>query len=199
VKKRYDHESGAKTDSRLRIANRLMFVAILLINGYIILAPLWPNVSHRIRTATTEPLSENDYASLDRSRNHVVIPRLRLDEPIYDNPNPATLDQGVWLRPNTSTPDKGSNTVLTGHRWLYNNPSSAVFYNLDKVLEKDHVLVVWDGKIYVYTVGNIKEVLPTAVEVEDPTESEQLTLYTCTPLWTASHRLVLTAQLKEVI
>jgi sortase A len=176
-----------------------MLVVIILLNGYILLAPLWPNISYQVKAATTEPLAENDFSTLDRSKNHVVIPRLRLDEPIHEGTDPKTLDIGVWLRPNTSTPDQGSNTVITGHRWLYNNPSSAVFYNLDKVKQDDHIVVVWSGKIYVYVVSAIKTVPPSAIEVEGPTDNNQLTVYTCTPLWTATDRLVLTAELKETL
>ncbi len=197
--KQYHHKKSASTERRLRRINRLMLVLIIAINGYILLAPLWPNVSYRVKTATTTPLAENDFSTLDRSKNHVVIPRLRLDQPIYDNPDPKTLDMGVWLRPNTSTPDSGSNTVLTGHRWVYNNPSSAVFYNLDKVKQNDHIVVVWSGKIYVYQVNDIKIVPPSAVEVEDATDENKLTVYTCTPLWTATDRLVLVSELKETL
>lgn len=197
--KRYHHERSQKSERRYRRANRIIFILILVINGYVLLAPLLPDVSYRIQSATTKPLAEDDFSKLDRSTNHLVIPRLRLDKPIYDNPDPKTLDLGVWLRPDTSTPDKGSNTVLSGHRWLYHDPSSAVFYNLDKVQKDDHVIVVWGGKIYVYTINDIKTVLPTAIEVEDPTDDNQITLYTCTPLWTATHRLVLVGKLKEVL
>lgn len=197
--KRYQHDKSTASERRFRRANYVLFGLIILINAYVLLAPLWPSVSFRIKAATTEQIPESSFADLDRSTNHLVIPSLRLDKPIYDNPDPKTLDLGVWLRPETSTPDKGSNTVLSGHRWLYNNPSSAVFYNLDKVKQGDHVIMVWDGKIYVYVIGEIKTVLPTAVEVEDPTDTERLTLYTCTPLWTATHRLVLVGNLKEVL
>lgn len=197
--KRYQHERSQKSERRYRRANRIIFVLIIVINGYVLLAPLLPDVTYRIQSATTKPLSENDFSNLDRTTNHLVIPRLRLDKPIYDNPDPKTLDLGVWLRPNTSTPDKGSNTVLSGHRWLYHDPTSAVFYNLDKVQKDDHVIMVWKGKIYVYTIQDIKTVLPTAVEVEDPTDDSQITLYTCTPLWTATHRLVLVGKLKETL
>jgi sortase A len=165
----------------------------------VLIAPFWPSVTYRVKTATTEPLKETDFASLDRGSNHLVIPRLRLDDPILDNPNPATLDQGIWRRPNTSEPDKGSNTVLSGHRWLYHDPTSAVFYNLDKIKKDDKIVAVWNGKIYVYVVNDIKEVLPTAIEIEDPTNDTRITLYTCTPLWTATHRLVVTAELKETL
>lgn len=177
----------------------LLFVAIVLINGYVLLAPFWPNVTYRVKAATTAPIPETDFAKLDRTSNHLVVPRLRLDTPILDNPDASTLDRGLWRRPNTSTPDKGSNTVMSGHRWVYNNPTSAVFYNLDKVKTGDKAVAVWDGKIYVYKVTEIKTVPPTAIEVEGPSTDNRLTLYTCTPLWTATNRLVVSAELETTL
>ncbi len=196
---KYTHDKKQTSERRLRLVNRLLFVLIILINGYVLAAPFWPNVTYRVKAATTKPLQETDFATLDRSTNHLVVPRLRLDTPILDNPDPATLDRGLWHRPNTSTPDKGSNTVMSAHRWVYNNPTSAVFYNLDKVKTGDKVIAVWNGKIYVYKVTEIKTVPPTAIEVEDPTPDSRITLYTCTPLWTATNRLVITAELEQTL
>jgi LPXTG-site transpeptidase (sortase) family protein len=39
-----------------------------------------------------------------------------------------------------------------------------------------------------------KIVDPSAVEIEAPTTQKQLTLYTCTPIWTAKERLVIIAK-----
>lgn len=195
----YKYDKKQVGERRLRRINRLLFVLIVLINGYVLAAPFWPSVTYRVKAATTKPLQETDFSKLDRSTNHLVVPRMRIDKPILDDPNPATLDRGIWHRPNTSTPDKGSNTVLSGHRWIYNNPTSAVFYNLDKIKTDDKVVAVWGGKIYVYKVTDIKIVLPTAVEVEDATTDSRITLYTCTPLWTATNRLVITAELEQTL
>ncbi len=199
MSKHYQHNKKYLGDKRLRIINRFLFVLILIINGYVLLAPLWPSVSYRVQAAVTKPLAETDFGNLDRNTNHLVIPRLRLDKPIFDDPDPAALDKGIWRRPHTSTPDNGSNTVLSGHRWLYDNPSSAVFYNLDKIQQGDKLVAVWNEKIYIYTVDDIKIVPPTAVEVEDPTTESRLTVYTCTPLWTATDRLVISAKLEKTL
>jgi sortase A len=45
-----------------------------------------------------------------------------------------------------------------------------------------------------YKVAEIKTVASTAGEVEAPTDTDQLTLYTCTPLWSAKERLVIVAK-----
>lgn len=197
--KHYRHDRKHKGDKRLRAVNRLLFAAIIAINGYVILAPLWPNVTYRVKTATTKPLAETDFSTLDRRTNHLVIPSLRLDKPINEGSDASTLNKGIWHEPTTSAPDKGSNTVLSGHRWLYNNPTSAVFYNLDKVRKDDKIVAVWNQKIYVYRVIEVKTVPPTAVEIENPSTDNHLTLYTCTPLWTATDRLVIVSKLEQTL
>lgn len=196
---RYHHNRARKKSVWLRRVNRLLFAAIIAINGYVILAPLWPAVTYQVKTATTKPLAEADFSTLDRSTNHLVIPRLRLDKPINEGADASTLNRGIWHEPTGSAPDKGSNTVLSGHRWLYNDPTSAVFYNLDKVRTDDKIIAVWNKRIYVYRVTDIKTVPPTAVEIEDPSTDNHLTLYTCTPLWTATDRLVIVSTLEQTL
>jgi LPXTG-site transpeptidase (sortase) family protein len=51
----------------------------------------------------------------------------------------------------------------------------------------------WEGKEYLYEVTETKVVEATAVEIEAPTKDKQLTIYTCTPIWTAKQRLVVIA------
>jgi sortase A len=103
-----------------------------------------------------------------------------------------SLRLGVWHLPYTSTPDKGGNTVLVGHRFTYAGP--AVFYHLDKVQVGDDVTMQWQNKTYTYTVTEVKVVPPTETSVEANTKDPQLTIYTCTPLWTAKNRLVIVAK-----
>lgn len=116
-----------------------------------------------------------------------------LRETINTGPTIRELRKGVWLIPKTSTPDKASNTVMAGHRFTYAGP--AVFYFLDKVQLDDMITIDWQSKEYTYKVSTIKEVPPTAVEIQNPSEKPMLTLYTCTPLWSAKNRLVVQAML----
>lgn len=124
--------------------------------------------------------------------SRLVIPKIALDQHIYEGTSPYLVNKGVWARPNTSTPPKGSNTVLVGHRFTYDGP--ATFYNLDKVAVGDPIVVYWRGKEYDYKVSETKVVPPTAIDVEAPTKDPQLTIYTCTPLWSAKNRLVVVAK-----
>jgi LPXTG-site transpeptidase (sortase) family protein len=130
------------------------------------------------------------------SENLLVIPRLGMREVIHDGPTQAELRKGVWLVPHTSQPDKDSNTVIIGHRFTYAGP--AVFYFLEKVQLGDYIVVDWHGKEYTYKVATIREVEPTELSVQNPSSNPELTLYTCTPLWTSKHRLVIVAPLLGV-
>lgn len=105
------------------------------------------------------------------------------------------LDKGIWRYPKGSTPDKGGNTVLIGHRFTYTNPRG-VFYYLNKVAIGDEIGVFWNSKEYLYKVTTITVVDPHNTSIEDATSDARLTLFTCTPLWLPKDRLVVVAELE---
>lgn len=97
--------------------------------------------------------------------------------------------------PQTSTPDKGSNTVITGHRFRFLPPNNTTFYLLDKLEKDDIVTVVWEGKEYYYRVIETKVVSPDQTEVINASKESILTLFTCTPLFTSQKRHVVISEL----
>jgi|SRR3989344_350100 len=194
-----------KPRSRLKYANWLLVFLIIAINSYVLLSPLVPQFELWWRKQQTKAVGGLPYkTSLESgnnnrkdipSDNRVVIPKIALDEQIWQGSSPKLLNKGVWARPATSTPPDGSNTVLTGHRFTYDGP--ATFYSLDKVVKGDKIVLYWQGKEYDYTVTETKVVPPEAIEIEKATKDKQLTVYTCTPLWSAKNRLVVVAKLDE--
>lgn len=185
---------------KLRSINTVLLIAIVIINGYIIALPFLPGVLF-----WAERHTGNEVASLQRKvvattpaetvpqDDRLVIPGMILDEPVHTGPTARTLRQGLWLRPQGSTPDKGSNTIIVGHRFTYTNPRGS-FYHLDKVQLGDTIGLFWHGKKYTYTVREIKTVKASEISVEAPSETPRLTLYTCTPLWLPKDRLVIVAE-----
>lgn len=182
----------------------------MLLSLYIIVTPFLPHVSlwwdrfrddtsglrYSGRLAAAEGQSENDnLEAVPPTENTVVIPGIQVDEAIIEGDVPGTVDLGVWRRPQTSTPDKGSNTVIVAHRFAYD--SGATFYHLDKIKVGDKFAVWWEGEEYVYEVFEQKVVPATAIEIEGPTAEPIVTLYTCTPVWTAVDRLVVIARLVD--
>ncbi|MBP9759351.1 sortase [Candidatus Dojkabacteria bacterium] len=142
------------------------------------------------------PVEDSDTFKLNSlgQVNKLVIPSIGIDGVIYEGASVSTLNNGIWRRPNTSKPDMGGNTVMSAHRFLYES-GPITFYHLDKVKVGDKIYVLWKNKRYEYQVFNISEVLPTQVEIEANTKDPIITLYTCTPLWTAEKRLVVKAKL----
>ncbi len=137
------------------------------------------------------PLSEN----LDLG-NRLVIPKIGVDIPVVDSKDSAwALNRGAWRMPETSTPDKGSNTAIAGHRFKYLPPNNLTFYLLDKLAVGDGLAIIWEGKEYTYRVTESKIVLPTQVSVLAPTEKPTLTLITCDPIFSQKNRLIVTAEL----
>lgn len=51
----------------------------------------------------------------------------------------------------------------------------------------------WNSKPHTYKVSRTHEVKPNQVEIEDPTEDDKLTLYTCTLGGSYDGRLVIEA------
>ncbi len=144
-------------------------------------------------------LDNNSSADSKRSGppqdNRLIIPKLALNQHIYSGSAWWLVNKGVWALPNTSTPPFGSNTVMAAHRFTYDGPS--IFYSLDKMALGDKIVIYWQKKEYDYTVKQTKVVPPTGTYILKGTDQPQLTLFTCTPLWSAKDRLVVVAKLDE--
>jgi len=191
----------------LRWFNNFLTAIVVALGVYMIAFPFFPYFSlwqDRLSDNTggvrysgllAQENGEEDNTNLNQAPegNRLVLPGIALDEEIIVGSDPNNIHRGAWHRPRTSTPDKGGNTVIVGHRFSYNSP--ATFYHLDKVEVGDTFAVWWQGQEYVYRVFQTRVVEATAVEIEDNTENPIVTLYTCTPVWTAVDRLVIRAEL----
>jgi LPXTG-site transpeptidase (sortase) family protein len=194
-----DMSQGFLNGRRHRQFNNILTLIVAVVALYIILGPFLPAVTWQARGGAPKhvPKTVSAPASVPiPSDNELIIPRLGMEQTINTGPTQAELSKGPWLIPNTSTPDKNSNTVIAGHRFTYAGP--AVFYFLDKVQLHDTVIVNWQHKQYTYQVNEIKVVPPTDVSVQSATKNSQLTVYTCAPLLTAKNRLVIIAPLESV-
>jgi LPXTG-site transpeptidase (sortase) family protein len=193
--------------ARLKQINLGLFLLIILLDAYVIGAPLLPAV-----LARPQPASSPKAATYSRKLqtttpaagttqpaqvNQLIIPTLQLDQPIYEGTDTyAELAKGIWRWPGSSTPDQGSNTVLLGHRFTYTNPRG-VFYFLNLLKAGDEIGVVWRNVTYTYVVYQTEVVTPSHTEILDPTTQPTLTMYTCTPTWWPVNRLVVQAHLER--
>ncbi|MCU1395391.1 MAG: peptidase family protein [Ilumatobacteraceae bacterium] len=122
----------------------------------------------------------------------IIIPKIDLDFYIVAGVSKANLDDGVGHFPNTPLPGQLGNVALAGHRTSHLAP----FYDLDHLQPGDEVqFKTAIGGAYVYIVTDSEVVSPSDYHVvtdSDPTKAT-LTLITCTPIGTSSHRLVVHA------
>lgn len=127
-------------------------------------------------------------------KNWLQINKILVNAEILEGRDRQTMNAGLWRLPYSSTPANGGNTVIVAHRYLY-LAGGKTFYHLDKLKLADKIKIHWQGVIYNYQVSEIKIVRPEQIEIEAPTTEPILTLYTCTPLWSAEKRLVVRAKL----
>lgn len=193
-------------DARLHRINLALLYGIILVNLYTIGLPFAAQISYWWHTRNTSTPSVNTYikktaaaskpAADNMDGDRLIIPRMLINTPIIEGPvtQPyANLKKGAWRLPFSSTPDKGGNTVIAGHRFTYTEARS-IFYYLDKLQIGDEIGIQWEGKTYTYHVISTEVVAPTTMSVQEATSDARLTLYTCTPLWNPKERLVVVAK-----
>lgn len=124
--------------------------------------------------------------------DRLIIPSIGIDiELIGGEDQNKALSKGAWVVPGSVRPGDVGEMVITGHRFEVLPPAKNTFYNLDKMVSGDVFIVIFDGYAYRYQVRSTEVVNPEDYNIgtRDVTGSE-ITLYTCTPLWTATQRLL---------
>jgi sortase A len=202
-----------------KILRALVITLELLALGlalYLIFLPFYPVLQYRlaakgnksivqtakditvVKTKTEEfikSLPQSDYAV---SPNRLIITKIGVNAPIVESKNEAYgLDKGAWHFPDSSTPVKGGNTIITGHRFKYLPPNNMTFYLLDKLEKGDIISVIWQDKEYYYRVAETKVVPDTELSILNPSDKPIITLFTCTPIYSTEKRLVVIGELIE--
>lgn len=147
---------------------------------------------------------------LDALRSTILrirIPRIEVDSKVTDL-GAIVNEQGelVWDTPRNTvghhegTPFPGDvgNVVLSGHISSPVKNEGNVFSLLPN-LEKDDIVYLETPKgTYTYRVIGKQVVLPTAIEVMNPTPYPAITLITCYPDYIYTHRLIVRAALESL-
>ncbi len=143
----------------------------------------------------------------------ITISKISLDAPVVEMGWGVQGEEeqavSVWNVPeneagwhiNSAQPGQGSNVVISGHN---NSTGGHVFGQLE-ALEVGDSIEIWTttDKQYRYqisetqivrTFGASLETLDYLRTVMEPTPTEQLTLITCWPSWTNTHRLIIIAR-----
>ena len=137
----------------------------------------------------------------------LIIPKINVDVPVvYNVPSDnnhlmAAMQKGVAhfsIPGANSTPGQLGNTVYSGHSSndLFDpGDYKFIFAQLDKLQKGDTIFINYKSTRYTYTVTKKQVVEPTNVQaLLGHNDKPYLTLITCTPLGTALHRLLVTAE-----
>jgi sortase A len=134
------------------------------------------------------------------TEQRIYIPRLKLNL-TYKTGNATVLRDNAWHRfPERGDPEKGGNFILAGHRFEIGlTPGEtrhrSPFYHINKVEIGDYVYSDFNGQRYQYKVTRKYTVKPTQTEIEAPSTTAIMTLYTCTLKGQSDGREVLEATL----
>ena len=126
----------------------------------------------------------------------IQLPKIGISENIVEGTGNEMLYAVGHMR-GTPMPGEDGNCVLAAHRdYVRMNP----FKHLDKIQPGDEVRVRTEEAVYIYRVYKNFIVQPSEVWVTEPQEGQEkmLTLLTCTPVLTSTHRMVVWASLEEV-
>lgn len=131
------------------------------------------------------------------SDNRIIIPKIGVSI-AYREGESALNDGAQWRYPDRGNPETGGNFILAAHRFtLASTPQETVvrspFYRIDKLVVDDEIIVDYQGKRYGYKVAKIFDVKPTQVEIEAPSSTPKLTLYTCSLGGASDGRVVIQA------
>ena len=159
------------------------------------------------RETKLDRIDASDYASTS-SRTDVValltVPRLgsRARElPVRLGTSGPALDLGAALYPNGVLPGSRGNLPIVGHRTSHGKP----FEDLDRLRVGDEVIVETASAFLKYHVfdSTVVDDEETWVLSDSPVPSlsdqQMLTLITCTPKGSTSHRIVVFASLRETV
>lgn len=107
----------------------------------------------------------------------------------------SELENGPGIYPETSFPGVPGTTAIAGHRTTYLAP----FRHIDQLRPGQSIVLEMPYARFTYKVLHSRVVLPTDVSVLDPVGYSRVVLSACTPLFSASHRLIVFARLTSTV
>ena len=174
----------------------LSLSAIALLAGlYLLTLTLSPMVAPLV---AEKPIDVEKLPAPTVNDNRIVIPKIGVD--IHYAPGAAALNAGAeWRYPDRGNPDRGGNFIIAAHRLsIQPTPQSTVekspFYNIDKLAIGDKIIIDYVGTRYAYDIDQIFNVTPNQVEIEAPSDTPKLTLYSCDLTGSATGRVVIVAK-----
>lgn len=181
----YNHRRGVEIKKKGSKAWVLLPIFGLFGGAYILLSALSPGISTPLdppQDATAKKLTHSKPAL---NENRLYIPQINVDIAVVTGETDAALEQGAWHRkPENGNPKNGGNFVLSAHRFNFGftptqTRAKSPFYHIDKLSIGDQIYVDYEGTRYAYSVTKRYKVDRTATEIEQKSQDDKLTLYSC--------------------
>ena len=164
-------------------------------------------IEESIDNSVSEPdpitMSENiRYTELEQEKEPVpigaklgilTIPKLDMKLPVVEGITEELIKTSVGHVPETAVIGDIGNAVIAGHR---NYTYGSMFNRLGEIEIGDRIeYTLADGESCLFEVFEITEIEPAdQIAFIQPTNESIITLYTCTPIREATHRLLVRAE-----
>lgn len=122
----------------------------------------------------------------------IQVPAIGVDAPVVQGDSWEQLKKGVGQHLGSADPGQVGNVVVSAH----NDVFGEIFRDLDRLKPGDRVILFTMQQQYVYIVTGSQIVLPTQVEVMNPTSDPTVTLISCYPYLVDNKRIVVFARLQ---
>ncbi|MDP9074661.1 MAG: class E sortase [Actinomycetota bacterium] len=177
------------------------FSALLLVVAIVLLAyPAYTNWVHNrlqgnLRSQLTSPSLKDAYVNHrlkdGDSLTRIQIPKIGVDVVVVEGISESALKADAGHYPTTPLPCTAGNVAIAGHRTTYGKP----FANVDQLGPGDKITLTTPVGSCTYQLAAPPTVVsPNDVSViANVSNQSVLTLTTCTPKGSASHRLIVRA------
>lgn len=131
--------------------------------------------------------------------NRIIIPSVLVDAPVIEGFTKEALEKGIGHVSGSAQPGEKGNIVLAGHNYAYFMPGEQNLFSLLHLVKKNaKIYIFYEGKRYIYTVKDKKQLPKDDPAIFIPTPYERLTLIASGSSWTratisSTERLVVVA------
>jgi len=124
----------------------------------------------------------------------ILIPKIDLEWIVNEGTDCRTLKEGPGHYKSSALPGEVGACVVAGHRTTYGAP----FNRIDELIEGDEIFIQTLGNEgFTYIATYKKEVVPQDMSVLESTEYPSLVLFSCTPKYLATRRLIVFARIQD--
>lgn len=125
----------------------------------------------------------------------IIVDKIDLDLVLLEGESQDEIKWGAGHMLKTAWPGEAGNCAIAGHR---NYTFGSMFNRLDEIEIGDEVEIEFLGETFKYKINEKIIVEPDDLSVLDQDkDKKELTLITCHPIYTGTHRLIIKGSLEE--